>query len=89
MTKYIWIQPVPPGSSRILPIPEDCKESMLPVQIFDRPDKAAPWRIAQSTRWAVDLRFRSYLFFYHSPKSDHLMLHGVTERIGSPEKNND
>lgn len=79
---------VPSGSSRILPLPEGCKESMLPVQIFDRVDKAAPWRIAQSTRWAVDLRFRSYLFFHHSQEGDRLMLHGVTERVESPEKKN-
>jgi hypothetical protein len=79
---------VPSGSSRILPIPKGCKESMLPVQIFDRVDKAGPWRITQSTRWAVDLRFRSYLFFHHSQESDQLMLHGVTERVDSPEKKN-
>ena len=75
---------VPSGSSRILLLPDGCKDSMLPVQIFDRPDKTGSWRIAQSTRWGVDLRFRSYLFFYHSPKSDQLMLHGVTERMDSP-----
>ena len=72
---------VKPGSARVLALAANFKESMLPIQIFVKRDDAAAWKIAQSTRWAVDRRFRSYVFFYQTPKSEQLMLHGITERM--------
>lgn len=74
------------GASGILPVPSGFKEPMVPVRIFERNDSSEPWRIAQSTRWAVDSRFRSYLFLYHAPQHHRLLLHGVTERIDNPDE---
>jgi hypothetical protein len=53
---------------------------MIPVQIYQKHGDDEAWRIVQSTRWAVDFRFRSYVFFYQ-PENGRLMLHGITERI--------
>jgi len=68
------------GSNEFLKIPDGFKDAMIPIQIYEKGQGEGQWEIAQSTRWAVDLRFRSYVFFYHSPQTNHLMLHGVTER---------
>lgn len=70
-----------PGKSGLLPLPKNYKEAMISVQIFSRSETSDPWKIAQSTRWATDQRFRSYIFFYSSPTSKRLMLHGITERL--------
>ncbi|BCU78045.1 hypothetical protein [Luteolibacter sp. LG18] len=70
------------GSSQLLTVPPGFKENMISVQIYDRKSASDPWRIAQSTRWPVDNRFRSYLFFYNLQGSNQLCLHGITERIG-------
>lgn len=75
---------VQPGSCNILPIPDGFKDPMMPVQIFGRRDQSEQWQISQSTRWAVDLRFRSYLFFYRNSNSEQLQLHGFTEPVDSP-----
>lgn len=74
------------GASGILALPGDFKEPMMPVRIFERADPSEQWTIAQSTRWAVDHRFRSYLFFYQTPGQQRLRMHGVTERIDSPNE---
>lgn len=79
---------VKPGSARVLALAANFQKPMLPIQIFVKRDDAAAWKIAQSTRWAVDRRFRSYVFFYQAPKSEQLMLHGITERMDEPKEEN-
>lgn len=76
---------VQPGASGIVLAPDGIKDSMVSVQIFNRKDKSEPWRISQNTSWGVDLESRSYLFFYQTPESPRLMLHGVAERMKSGE----
>lgn len=71
---------VKPSKHGFLGIPKGYKNDMIPVQIYQKQGDDDAWRIVQSTRWAVDFRFRSYVFFYQ-PENGRLMLHGITERI--------
>ncbi len=73
---------VPPSKHRFIKAPAGTKDDMMPVQIYQKSAAEDPWKIAQSTRWAVDPRFRSYVFFYQ-PGNGRLMLHGITERVDS------
>jgi hypothetical protein len=72
---------IKPGDHHLLTLPTGYREPMLPVQIFVRNAQGA-WEIAQNTRWAVDRRFRSYLFLYQSPENKQLSIHAVPERQG-------
>jgi hypothetical protein len=72
---------VPAGSHTTFSLPANFPEPMIPVQVFEQ-DQVGEWQIAQSTRWAVDDRFRSFLFVYQSPRNQRLTLHGITERRG-------
>lgn len=74
------MQTLKPGAHELLTLPSGHKDPMLPVQIFTR-DSSGTWEVAQSTRWAVDRRFRSYLFLYQSPDTGNLGIHAVPERL--------
>jgi hypothetical protein len=67
-----------PGAHRVLPLPAGHKDDMVPVQILSQVD--SKWQPVQSTRWAVDRRFRSYLFLFTSPKGK-VTLHAIPERL--------
>jgi hypothetical protein len=69
-----------PGTHRVLQLPAGHKDDMIPVQILSQVD--SKWQPVQSTRWAVDRRFRSYLFLYTSPKGK-VTLHAIPERVGA------
>lgn len=71
---------VMPSKHQFLKIPAEYKDDMIPLQIYQRTVPSEPWQIVQSTRWAVDFRFRSYVFFYQ-PSNGRIMLHGITERV--------
>lgn len=71
---------VKPSKHGFIGIPKGYKNDMIPVQIYQKHGDDEAWQIVQSTRWAVDFRFRSYVFFYQ-PENGRLMLHGITERI--------
>lgn len=68
-----------PGTHRVLPLPASFKDDMLPVQILSKTEDSK-WQPVQSTRWAVDRRFRSYLFLYTTPKGK-VTLHAIPERM--------
>lgn len=68
-----------PGAHRLLPLPTGLKDDMVPVQILSQVD--AKWTPVQSTRWAVDRRFRSYLFLFQSAKGK-VTLQAIPERVG-------
>jgi hypothetical protein len=67
-----------PGAHRMLSLPASHKDDMIPVQILSQVD--AKWQPVQSTRWAVDRRFRSYLFLFTSPRGK-VTLHAIPERL--------
>ena len=69
-----------PGAHRVLPLPPAHKDDMIPVQILSQVD--SKWQPVQSTRWAVDRRFRSYLFLFTSPKGK-VSLHAIPERLAN------
>jgi hypothetical protein len=69
-----------PGSHRLLPIAVPQQDDMIAIQILTR-KTGGSWEAVQSTRWAVDRRFRSYLFLYHSPKNGRVTLLGIPERL--------
>jgi hypothetical protein len=66
------------GRHRIIPAPGESEDGMVPVQLFERPEGQDHWEIAQSTRWAVDPRFRSIVFFHRT--GPRLMIHGIQQR---------
>ena len=68
-----------PGAHRVLPLPAGLKDDMIPVQILSQVD--SKWQPVQSTRWAVDRRFRTYLFLFTSPKGK-VTLQAIPERLG-------
>lgn len=72
------------GKSKILSVPAGFKNQMLPILIYERKKTEKEWVIAQSTRWPVDRRFRSYVFVYRKTGSKHLLMHGVPERLVAP-----
>lgn len=74
-----------PSKHQFLKAPAGLKDDMMPIQIFQKTAQAkdAAWQIVQSTRWAVDRRFRSYVFFYQ-PDKGRLMMHGISERLSLP-----
>lgn len=71
---------VMPSTHQFLRIPTGFKEDMIPIQIHQKASAGEAWQVVQSTRWAVDFRFRSYVFFYQ-PANGRLLLHGITERM--------
>jgi hypothetical protein len=71
---------IKPSKHGFIGIPKGYKNDMIPIRIYQKNGGEDAWRIVQSTRWAVDFRFRSYVFFYQ-PANGRLMLHGITERI--------
>lgn len=73
-------QPIKPGGQQLLTLPAGYRDPMLPVQIFSR-NPAGAWEVAQSTRWPVDQRFRSYLFLYRTKESGPIGVHAVPERL--------
>jgi len=79
---------IEPGKHQVLPSPGGDADAMIPVQIFERRVGQEEWEIAQSTRWAADDRFRSYLFFYRGD-GPRLMLHGIQERIDGTDQGAD
>jgi hypothetical protein len=66
------------GAHRLLALPTGLKDDMVPVQILSQVD--SKWQPVQSTRWAVDRRFRSYLFLYTTPKGK-VVLQAIPERL--------
>lgn len=66
------------GAHRLLPLPTGLKDDMIPVQILSQVD--SKWQAVQSTRWAADRRFRSYLFLYTTPKGK-VTLQAIPERM--------
>lgn len=72
------------GGSGVLKIPEGFKQAMLPVQIYEREQGSQQWKMTQSTRWAIDDRFRTYIIIYRKPGSKSLLMHGVPERMTTP-----
>jgi hypothetical protein len=74
------MQTIKPGAHDLLTLPAGHRDPMLPVQIFTR-GSTGTWEVAQSTRWAVDRRFRSYLFLYKSPENGNLAIHAIPERL--------
>lgn len=77
---------ISPTKNAIVAPPEGFKNSMIPVQIFEKRSNGDEWQIVQSTRWPVDSRFRSYIFIYRDPRTERLKLHGIPERIDTPAK---
>ncbi len=67
------------GGQRLLSLPATQKDDMLPVQILTH-GKDDKWQPVQSTRWAVDRRFRSYLFLFTTPKGQ-VTLKAIPERL--------
>jgi hypothetical protein len=70
---------LPAGGQRLLQLPANHKEDMLPVQILSKTADSR-WQPVQSTRWAVDRRFRSYLFLFTTAKGK-ISLHAIPERL--------
>lgn len=66
------------GAHRLLAVPTVPKDDMIPVQILSQVD--SKWQAVQSTRWAADRRFRSYLFLYTTPKGK-VTLQAIPERL--------
>lgn len=73
-------QSIKPSGQQLLTLPSGYREPMLPVQIFMR-NSTGTWEIAQSTRWPIDNRFRTYLFFYRSKETEPIGVHAVPERL--------
>lgn len=76
---------IPSGKNAILSVSKSFKDKMIPVKIYERKAADEDWVIAQSTRWPVDRRFRSYVFVYRKPGARSLQVHGVSERLVVPE----
>ncbi|MCW1923165.1 hypothetical protein OKA05_11425 [Luteolibacter arcticus] len=69
-----------PGSHRLLTGAAGKKDDMIAVQILTR-KAGGVWEVVQSTRWAMDQRFRSYVFLYTSQKAGRVALLGIPERL--------
>ncbi len=71
---------IPVGKSGVLAGPPGGGIVSLPVLVSLKQEDDQ-WKLASTEQWPCDPRFRKYLVAYISPRSRHLVFHGVSERM--------
>jgi hypothetical protein len=70
---------IPSGRSGLISAPGDQGISSIPVVILEQTGDG--WTTISTEDWPHDSRVREFLFFYRSPRTNHVTVHGVSERL--------
>ena len=70
---------IAPGKPGLLAGPRG--DTVVAVPVVIKQKSADGWSLVSTEYWPCDPRFRSFLFLYQSPESNHVLFHGVADRL--------